>query len=124
MSRFRLPLILFALSIIILIVLVISINLVTNSNFSQPATPERATVDRRVTPIAAIGLAASPNDQREPAIDGSKVVWVEKINNRWQIILYDIVKRARQQITNDNVDHLHPSISGNIIVWLEGRSEE
>ncbi|MBI4631102.1 MAG: hypothetical protein HY740_05185 [Chloroflexi bacterium] len=119
MSKFRLPLILLALSIIVFIVLGFGVNLIVNTEVFQPPTPQRATPDSRVTPLPVIVLAASPNDQREPAVDGSTVVWAEKINGRWQIIRYDVLKRAKQQITNDNVDHIHPAVSGNIVVWLE-----
>lgn len=72
------------------------------------------------TPIPAIALSPSSNDQREPAIDGSKVVWSEKIEKYWQIILFDAQNSSRYQLTSDAFDHVHPSISGNVVIWLQG----
>ncbi len=79
--------------------------------------PDRQTTG---TPIPAIALSPSSNDQREPAIDGSKVVWSEKVDRYWQIILFDVQDNSRHQLTSDALDHVYPSISGEIVIWLQG----
>ncbi len=72
--------------------------------------------------IPSVTISPSPNDQREPAIDGFKVVWSEKIDGYWQIVLYDLEMQSRRQITSDAFDHIRPSISGDKVIWWQGEA--
>ena len=65
-------------------------------------------------------LAPSSNSQRQPAIDGTHVVWSEKIADYWQIILFDMSDQKRVQLTEDEMNHVTPSISGDRVVWQQG----
>jgi TolB protein len=81
-------------------------------------TPEYDTT--RESSIHAIVISPSPNDQNEPAIDGTRIVWSEKIEGYWQIILFDLTDNSHHQLTSDPLDHVYPSISGDNVIWWQG----
>lgn len=86
-------------------------------------SPTLKTADYDLTQMPIIvGKVISPsgNDQSQPDIDGSKIVWSEKINGYWQIILFDLDTQARRQLTFDAINHETPRISGNLVVWQQG----
>jgi beta propeller repeat protein len=83
-----------------------------------PATPEYDAT--RESSIPAIVISSSPNDKNEPAIEGSRIVWSEKIEGYWQIILFDLTDTSQHQLTSDPLDHLYPSISSDNVIWWQG----
>lgn len=80
--------------------------------------PEYDTNRQNSLPTKAI--SPSSNDQQEPAISSTRVVWSEKIEGYWQIVLFDLSDNSRHQLTFDTLDHVAPSISGDIVIWWEG----
>jgi|CXWL01.1.fsa_nt_gi beta propeller repeat protein len=74
----------------------------------------------RQSSITAMAISPSLNDQREPAIYGTKVAWSEKIDNYWQVILFDLTNNSRRQLTSGPSDHVYPSISNDSVIWWQG----
>lgn len=87
---------------------------------TEPPLSNSADEPKSKISISAEALSPSSNDQQEPAMDGTQVVWSEKIENYWQIILYDLKDKSRQQLTFDSLDHVCPSIAAEVIVWWQG----
>jgi beta propeller repeat protein len=103
---------------IVLIALVVGVITVVGPQIGAPYGKYLA--DYRGTSIASSAVFPSTANQTEPEIDASYVVWSEQVGNYWQIMLYDLGSKQRQQLTNDMVDHVSPYISGDIAVWGEG----
>ncbi|MFA4918754.1 MAG: hypothetical protein WC581_05820 [Thermodesulfovibrionales bacterium] len=71
------------------------------------------------------GQALDPNltgAQQYPEVSGTKVVWQDKRNGKWDIYTKDISGASSVNLTNNSSDQMRPSISGNIIVWQDNRS--
>jgi len=83
-------------------------------------TPPATQWPINLTPIPAQALSPSPYNQIDPAIDGQRIVWSEKIGGYSQIILFDLSDRSRHQLTSDPVDHVGPLISGDNVIWSQG----
>lgn len=70
--------------------------------------------------------------QYSPAIDGTKIVWTDERNSgntscAWggtntDIYSYDLNTSATSQITSNTCSQINPRISGNLIVWIDGRN--
>lgn len=74
----------------------------------------------RKNSLLAKVVSPSINNQREPSIYGDWLVWSEKINGFWQIILFNLKNGSRQQLTSEPIDHINPSISSSVVVWWQG----
>jgi beta propeller repeat protein len=92
------------------------------SKFSLVLTPSSTNWQQNLTPVPSRILSPSPNDQSQPAVDGSRVVWAEKIGVHRQIVLLDMNDDSRHQLTSDNLDHVSPLIRGDLVIWSQGES--
>ncbi len=90
------------------------------SRLALALTPPATQWPINLTPIPAQVLSPSPYDQVDPAIDGQRIVWSEKISGYSQIILFDFSDRSRHQLTSDRIDHVSPLISGENVIWSQG----
>jgi beta propeller repeat protein len=61
-------------------------------------------------------------DQLHPRISGTKAVWQDQRNGRWDIYLKDLVAGTSRLIPGAGADREHPAIDGNVIVWQDNRS--
>jgi hypothetical protein len=48
-----------------------------------------------------------------------KIVWSERRNGIYQILMYDITAKSKFQLTNDGLHKLKPATDGSKIVWYE-----
>lgn len=84
------------------------------------------------TAVAAVTIAdwfpartVDPNpaaDQLHPRVSGTKVVWQDQRNGRWDIYLKDLAAGASQLIPSASPDRERPAIDGTIVVWQDYRS--
>jgi hypothetical protein len=58
-------------------------------------------------------------DDAAPSFDSksNSIVWHRLVNERYQIIAYDLDTNEEVQLTADNVNNMEPSRSGNTTVW-------
>lgn len=52
----------------------------------------------------------------DPAIDGNLVVWMQIVDSKWQIFIYNTLTDKKIQITTEG-NNVNPRISEGIIVW-------
>jgi beta propeller repeat protein len=65
-----------------------------------------------------IQITSDSYDNRYPSIDGDRIVWIRQINNKGQVMMYDLTSKSETQITtNPAADHERAWISGNTIVY-------
>lgn len=70
-------------------------------------------------------LPVDPNraaDQMHPRVSGTRVVWQDMRNGRWDIYTRDLAGGASMLIPSASPDREHPAIDGNIVVWQDNRS--
>jgi PKD repeat protein len=47
------------------------------------------------------------------------IVWTEKRNGHWQVMLYDVAQKARVQLTTSGSEKFYPITDGSHVVWYE-----
>lgn len=69
-------------------------------------------------------LAAGPEHEREPDIDGTRIVYLKfrsgDLNGDADVFLYDVASGLTTQLTTTPAARRRPRISGNTVVWYEG----
>ena len=91
-------------------------------------TAPNHTDTRDATLTAVEWFAAGPidphpeADQLHPRVSGSKVVWQDMRNGKWDIYLKDLTGGASTLIPGTSADREFPAIDGNTIVWQDLRS--
>ncbi|MEW5744159.1 MAG: hypothetical protein AB1805_01785 [Nitrospirota bacterium] len=70
--------------------------------------------------LATEVLSQSGADQINPAVSGSRVVWQDYRNGKWDIFLYDLDSQAVQNLTQGKLaDQVRPSTDGDYVVWQD-----
>lgn len=66
-------------------------------------------------------LTFNTEDDSSPHFDGESntMVWHRLINDRYQIISYDVTSGEETQLTDDNVNNMEPTRSGSFTVWQQ-----
>ncbi|MDP3703313.1 MAG: S8 family serine peptidase, partial [Candidatus Omnitrophota bacterium] len=70
-------------------------------------------------------VTTAPQDQRNPAVSSSRIVWVDYRNDpagvlgKGDIYLYDRATHTERPIKISSFDEYSPAISGDRIVWIE-----
>ena len=67
------------------------------------------------------GVTTYKSVQRNPAIDGGRIVWDDFRNGNWDIYMYDLGTGEETQVTTDSTDQWDPDIYGDLIVWTDLR---
>lgn len=68
-------------------------------------------------------LAATEADQINPGLSGTKVVWQDYRDGKWDIYLLDLVGNTVQNLTVGTLaDQINPAISGSSVVWQDRSS--
>lgn len=96
-------------------------------NSADPTAPSHtATADTSLS--VADWFQAAPLDpnpaanQMHPRVSGTKAVWQDMRNGRWDIYLKDLAGGVSQLIPSASPDRERPAIDGNIVVWQDYRS--
>jgi beta propeller repeat protein len=61
-------------------------------------------------------------DQLHPRISGSRVVWQDLRNGKWDIYTKNLTGGAATLIPSVSADRQHPAVDGNVVVWQDGRN--
>ncbi|MBU7001210.1 MAG: hypothetical protein HXS51_10625 [Theionarchaea archaeon] len=69
-----------------------------------------------------VQITDDQNDQRNPSISGSYVVWEDNRNGNKDIYGYNLETGEEFQITDDPHDQYNPSVSGSYVVWEDNRN--
>lgn len=83
-----------------------------------PANPARSDVD------VALLVSSGTRYKGEPAVSGSRLVWLDERDRTHNIYLYDLDTRSETRITNTPGDRHLPDISGDKIVWRQADQRE
>jgi beta propeller repeat protein len=68
-------------------------------------------------------LSATLAEQINPALSGTKVVWQDFRNGKWDIYLRDLVDNSERNLTDGTLaDQINPAINGAYVVWQERSS--
>ncbi|HEY6871730.1 MAG TPA: FlgD immunoglobulin-like domain containing protein [Geobacteraceae bacterium] len=96
-------------------------------NSAEPDAPSHTvTADAALSVVdwfPAVPVDPNPAaDQMHPRTFGTKVVWQDMRNGRWDIYLKDMAGGAAQLIPSASPDRELPAINGNYIVWQDYRN--
>ena len=100
---------------------VYTIRLTVTDQLGHPATAYTVVTVNEFLTVQR--LAATSADQINPSLSGTKVVWQDYRNSKWDIYLLDLVGNAEQNLTSATLaDQINPSISASSVVWQERSS--
>ena len=88
----------------------VTIVMIASAALSIPASAQANPPDWIVTQ-----LTNNNYDDGGPQVCGSNIVWQGKVDNQYEIFLYDSVRTI--QLTNNNYNDRCPQISGSNVVW-------
>ncbi|KYK32967.1 MAG: hypothetical protein AYK19_14565 [Theionarchaea archaeon DG-70-1] len=72
--------------------------------------------------VSEIPLCTDANDQRNPAIFGDVVVWMNRRNGNWDIYGFNLSTSTEFQIITSGSEQFAPAIYGNTVVWRDDRN--
>jgi beta propeller repeat protein len=76
--------------------------------------------------MTPVSTTRTDSDQTFPAIDNDQIVWQtsDSFNFTYDIVFYNITNGQEIMLTpgTDDTDQVNPSVSGNLVVWEDGRN--
>ena len=70
--------------------------------------------------LAVRPLSATTGEQINPSLSGSKVVWQDYRNSKWDIYLHNLADSSLTNLTPGKLaDQINPSIDGTYVVWQD-----
>jgi len=72
--------------------------------------------------VSEFPITTDSADQRNPAIYGNMVVWMDQRNGNADIYGYNLYTNTEVQVTTDSNDQRAPKIHGNTVIWRDERN--
>jgi beta propeller repeat protein len=97
----------------------ISGNWIVWEDYRHGVNPEIYLYDLTTRTERQISWSGDENYQKQPAVDGTKVVYMDSMNGFYNIYMYNVETQRRSSLNEDSKTQWQPAISGDDVVWID-----